>query len=87
MKNNTLLDILPEVKAALDAGRPVVAPESTINSHGMPYSQNIQMAKKVDSIILSAGAVPATGATMDGKIKIGPSEQESEGFASSKNIA
>ena len=87
MKNNTLLDIQPEVKAALDAGRAVVALESTIISHGMPYPQNIQMAKKVESIIRSAGAVPATVAIMDGKIKIGLSDQELEVFASSKNVA
>ena len=87
MKNNTLLDIQPEVKAALDAGKAVVALESTIISHGMPYPQNIQMAKKVESIIRSAGAVPATVAIMDGRIKIGLSDQELEVFASSKNVA
>ena len=87
MKTNTLLDIQPEVKAALDAGKAVVALESTIISHGMPYPQNIQMAKKVESIIRSAGAVPATVAIMDGKIKIGLSDQELEIFASSSNVA
>ena len=87
MKENTLLDIQPEVKAALDAGKAVVALESTIISHGMPYPQNIQMAKKVESIIRSAGAVPATVAIMDGKIKIGLSDQELEVFASFRDVA
>ena len=87
MNKNSLLDIQPEVKAALDAGKAVVALESTIISHGMPYPQNIEMAKKVESIIRSAGAVPATVAIMDGKIKIGLSDQELEIFASSHDVA
>jgi len=87
MKNNALLDIQPEVKAALDEGKAVVALESTIISHGMPYPQNIQMAKKVESIIRSVGAVPATIAIMDGKVKIGLSDQELEVFASAGNVA
>lgn len=87
MKENTLLDIQPEVKSALDAGKAVVALESTIISHGMPYPQNIQMAKKVESIIRSVGAVPATVAIMNGKIKIGLSDQELEVFASAGNVA
>lgn len=87
MTNNSLLEVQPEVKAAFDAGKAVVALESTIISHGMPYPQNIQMAKKVESIIRGAGAVPATVAIMNGKIKIGLSDQELETFASSKNVA
>ncbi len=87
MTNNSLLDIQPEVKAALDAGKAVVALESTIISHGMPYPQNVQMAKKVESIIRGAGAVPATVAIMNGKIKIGLTDQELETFASSKGVA
>jgi len=87
MKENTLLDIQPEVKAALDAGKAVVALESTIISHGMPYPQNIQMAKKVESIIRGTGAVPATVAIMHGKIKIGLTAQELEVFASSSGVA
>ena len=86
MTNNSLLDIQPEVKAALDAGKAVVALESTIISHGMPYPQNVQMARKVESIIRGAGAVPATVAIMNGKIKIGLTDQELETFASSKGV-
>lgn len=87
MTRNALLDITPEVEAALDAGKAVVALESTIISHGMPYPENIQMAKKVESIIRGAGAVPATVAIMDGKIKIGLTDPELEILASSKDAA
>lgn len=87
MKNNPLVDIKPEVQTALDSGKAVVALESTIISHGMPYPQNIQMAKKVESIIRSTGAVPATVAIMNGKIKIGLTNEELEVFASSKGVA
>ena len=64
---NRYLDIAPEVKEALDAGKPVVALESTIISHGMPYPQNVETALKVESIIREAGAVPATIAIIGGK--------------------
>jgi len=87
MKINSLVEVTPEVKAALEAGKAVVALESTIISHGMPYPQNIQMAQKVESIIRSAGAVPATVAIMNGKIKVGLSAQELEVFASASGVA
>ena len=87
MKINPLVEITPEVKAALEAGKAVVALESTIISHGMPYPQNIQMAQKVESIVRSAGAVPTTIALMEGKIKIGLTAQELEVFASSSGVA
>jgi pseudouridine-5'-phosphate glycosidase len=68
----------PEVAAARAAGKPIVALESTIISHGMPYPQNVQTAREVEQIIRDAGAVPATIAIMDGKICIGLSEQQLE---------
>ena len=68
---NRYLDIAPEVKEALDAGKPVVALESTIISHGMPYPQNVETALKVESIIREAGAVPATIAIIGGRLKAG----------------
>lgn len=68
----------PEVAAARNAGLPVVALESTIISHGMPYPQNVQTARKVEQIIRDAGAVPATIAIMDGKICIGLSDDQLE---------
>ncbi|MCC6069800.1 pseudouridine-5'-phosphate glycosidase [Massilia sp. GCM10020059] len=68
----------PEVAAARVAGKPVVALESTIISHGMPYPQNVTTAKEVEQIIRDAGAVPATIAIIDGKICIGLSEDQLE---------
>ncbi|NML62646.1 pseudouridine-5'-phosphate glycosidase [Massilia sp. RP-1-19] len=68
----------PEVAAARSAGKPVVALESTIISHGMPYPQNVTTAKEVEQIIRDAGAVPATIAIIEGKICIGLSEEQLE---------
>ncbi len=73
---NKYLDIAPEVKKALDEGRPVVALESTIISHGMPYPQNVETALQVEKIIRECGAVPATIAIIGGRLKAGLSESE-----------
>ena len=73
---NKYLDIAPEVAEALAAGKPVVALESTIISHGMPYPQNVETALKVESIIREAGAVPATIAIIGGRLKAGLSKEE-----------
>ena len=73
----------PEVAAARNAGLPVVALESTIISHGMPYPQNVQTAREVEQIIRDAGAVPATIAVIGGKICIGLSEEQLELLGSS----
>jgi len=73
---NRYLDIAPEVKAALEAGKPVVALESTIISHGMPYPQNVETALAVEKIIRDHGAVPATIAIIGGRLKAGLSEAE-----------
>ncbi len=67
-----------EVAAARAAGRAIVALESTIISHGMPYPQNVQTAREVEQIIREGGAVPATIAVLDGKICIGLSEAQLE---------
>lgn len=75
---HSFLLLSPEVAAARTAGLPIVALESTIISHGMPYPQNVQTARKVEQIIRDAGAVPATIAIMDGKICIGLSEEQLE---------
>ncbi len=72
------LDILPEIKEAIDSGKPVVALESTIISHGMPYPQNLEFAKKAEEIVRSMGAVPATTAIIGGKIKVGLSADDLE---------
>lgn len=73
---NKYLSLSKEVELALQAGRPVVALESTIISHGMPYPQNVETALKVEEIVRSTGAVPATIAIMDGKLKCGLTAEE-----------
>ena len=78
MNLNKYLDIAPEVAEALKAGRPVVALESTIISHGMPYPQNVETALKVESIIRENGAVPATIAIIGGRLKAGCTPEEIE---------
>ena len=75
---NQYLSISPEVQQALDEGRPVVALESTIISHGMPYPQNVETALKVEQTIRDNGAVPATIAIMGGKLKAGCTPDEIE---------
>ncbi|MBQ7143963.1 MAG: pseudouridine-5'-phosphate glycosidase [Oscillospiraceae bacterium] len=75
---NQYLDIAPEVSAALAEGRPVVALESTIISHGMPYPQNVETALAVENIIRAEGAVPATIAIIGGRLKAGLSPAEIE---------
>lgn len=73
---NKYLDVAPEVRSALDAGKPVVALESTIISHGMPYPQNVETALNVEKIIRDNGAVPATIAVIKGRLKAGLSREE-----------
>ncbi|MBC7726904.1 MAG: pseudouridine-5'-phosphate glycosidase, partial [Microbacteriaceae bacterium] len=70
------LQLQPEVAAALADGRPVVALESTIISHGMPWPQNVETARAVEAEVRKAGAVPATIAVMGGRIHIGLSDGE-----------
>ncbi|WP_346888269.1 pseudouridine-5'-phosphate glycosidase [Clostridium sp. UBA1056] len=72
------LDINPEVRAALKEGKPVVALESTIISHGMPYPKNVETALKVESIIRENGAIPATIAILEGRLKVGLTTEEVE---------
>ena len=76
MNKNPYLDVAPEVAEALAEGRPVVALESTIISHGMPYPQNAQTALGVEKIIREEGAVPATIAVIGGRLKAGLTPEE-----------
>ena len=71
-------DLSPEVDAALKAGKPVVALESTIISHGMPYPQNVETALKVEQTIREGGATPATIAIIGGRLKAGLTPEEIE---------
>ena len=73
---NRYLDVAPEVQQAVAEGRPVVALESTIISHGMPYPQNVETALNVEKIIRENGAVPATIAIIGGRLKAGLTPQE-----------
>ena len=75
---NPYLSISPEVQEALKAGKPVVALESTIISHGMPYPQNVETALKVEQTIRENGAVPATIAVIGGQLKAGCTPEEIE---------
>ena len=75
---NKYLDISPEVKAALEAGKPVVALESTIISHGMPYPKNVETALLVEQTLRDNGAVPATIAIIGGRLKAGLIKEEIE---------
>ncbi|MFC4303248.1 pseudouridine-5'-phosphate glycosidase [Cohnella boryungensis] len=75
-----------EVREALASNKPIVALETTIISHGMPYPQNIEMARTVERIIREQGAVPATIGILDGRIKIGLNEQELEAFANTPQV-
>ncbi len=77
------VDILPAVADALAAGRAVVALESTIITHGMPYPENSTMAANVEAIVAAEGAVPATLAVVGGRIKIGLADGEREALATS----
>lgn len=81
------LEIKKEVKEALLNNIPVVALESTIISHGMPYPDNVKMAKKVEEIIKSEGAIPATIAIMNGKIKIGLTDEDLQILAQANDVA
>ena len=81
MINRTFLDVYPEVAEALANNRAVVALESTIISHGMPWPDNLACAKRLESIVRSHGAVPATIALHDGKVKIGLTDVDLEALA------
>lgn len=83
---NKYIEIHPEVKEALLNHKPVVALESTIITHGMPYPENVKMAKKVEAIIRSEGVIPATIAIIKGIIKVGLTEDEIEYLAHAKHV-
>ena len=69
------LEVSPRIREALDNNRPVVTLESTIISHGMPYPRNVETALKVEEVVRSCGAEPATVAVIGGKLKVGISEE------------
>lgn len=84
MKN--YLSITPEIQEAIAAGKPVVALESTILSHGMPYPENLEFAHKVEEIIRAEGAIPATTAIIGGKLCIGLDSDQLELMCRAENV-
>jgi pseudouridine-5'-phosphate glycosidase len=86
MGYESYLDIAPEVREALASGVPVVALESTILSHGMPYPENLGFAAEVEKVIREEGCVPATMAIVGGRIKAGLTEEELEIMCRAENV-
>lgn len=83
----TLFTPSPEVAEALGAGRPVVALESTIITHGMPYPDNLETARVVEADIRAAGATPATIAVLDGQLHIGLTDMQLDALAQAQDVA
>lgn len=86
MSYEKYLDISDEIRSALAGNRPIVALESTIISHGMPYPQNYETAIEVENTVRMNGAVPATIAIINGIIKVGLSDSDLEFISTEKNI-
>ena len=87
MNYQDFLSITPEIENALKEGKPIVALESTILSHGMPYPENVEFAHKVEEVVRGAGAIPATTAIIGGKLKVGLNAEELELMCKGENIA
>lgn len=85
MKSN--LQILPEIQEAIAANKPVVALESTIISHGMPYPENEKFANDIEQLIRDMGAIPATIAIIDGVMKVGLTPEDLKLMAHGENVA
>lgn len=84
---NSLIKFSQEVEQAINDRKPIVALESTIISHGMPYPQNVEMARTVEQIIRDHGAVPATIAIMNGELKVGLESEDLELLATADNVS
>ena len=87
MNYRDYLSITPEIEEAIKEGKPIVALESTILSHGMPYPENIEFAHKVEEVVRGEGAIPATTAIIGGKLKVGLNADELELMCKGENIA
>jgi pseudouridylate synthase len=81
-----LLRIASDVAAAVKAGKPVVALESTIITHGMPYPENVRTAREVEAVVRASGAVPATIAVFDGAVRVGLSDAELESLGQARDV-
>ncbi len=82
----TLFTLSEDVAAAKAAGQPIVALESTIITHGMPYPQNVEVARKVEATVRAEGAIPATIAILDGELLIGLTDAQLEQLAQAKDV-
>jgi len=83
---NDYVSLLPEVHDALQSGAPVVALESTIISHGMPYPTNVRTAREVEDVVRAGGAVPATIAILGGRIRVGLSPEDLESLGQAEHV-
>ncbi|MFZ0883940.1 MAG: pseudouridine-5'-phosphate glycosidase, partial [Candidatus Acidiferrales bacterium] len=81
-----MLSIREDVAAALKSGAPVVALESTVIAHGLPRPQNLQTARKMESVVREEGAIPATIAIVEGRLVVGLSSEELSSFAEAENV-
>jgi pseudouridine-5'-phosphate glycosidase len=86
MNNPAPLDLHPEARAALDAGRPVVALESTLIAHGLPWPVNVETARAAEAAVREEGAVPATIAVWQGRLTVGLSAEQLLGLAQGKDV-
>jgi pseudouridine-5'-phosphate glycosidase len=80
------LSVKPEVARAIAARRPVVALESTVISHGLPYPRNLDLARRMEEAVRAAGAVPATVAILDGRIRVGLDDEDLERLATEPDV-
>ncbi len=80
------LEVTPEIQLAIYEGKPVVALESTILSHGMPFPENLEFAHNVEEIIRNEGAIPATTAIIGGKLKVGLTSEELDIMCKAENV-
>ena len=84
--NDSFVDVIAEVKLAIQTGKPVVALESTVIAHGLPRPQNLDTARRLQAIVRSEGAIPATVAILDGQVKIGLTDDELEVLANADQV-
>ena len=80
------MDVTPEIEEAVRTGKPVVALESTILTHGMPYPDNVAFAREIERVIRAEGAIPATLAVIDGRLKAGLTEEELLRMCKGENV-
>jgi pseudouridine-5'-phosphate glycosidase len=84
--NDSFVDVLSEVQLAIQTGKPVVALESTVIAHGLPRPQNLDTARRLQAVVRSEGAIPATVAILDGQVKIGLTDDELEILANADHV-